>query len=102
MFSARITKTLAALSILLILASACTTPAPTPPTVGPGGTSAPRTATPVPASDEEAIRQLINAECESLVQQDIDRLQGIWLDNGVITDAMHTQSNTGDDSTWKG
>lgn len=102
MFSARFTKSLAALSVLLILASACTTPVPTPPTVGPGGTAAPRTATPVPASDEEAIRQMINAECEALVQQDVDRLQGLWLENGVTTDAMHTKDNTGDDSTWKG
>lgn len=103
MFSARITKSLAAFSVMLILATACgSSVPPTVPAVGPGGTAAPRTATPVPATDEEAIRQLINAECESLVQQDSDRLQGLWLDNGVITDAMHTKDNTGDDSTWKG
>lgn len=103
MFSARQSKKLltAAASILLILASACSNnPAPPPPTAG-GGTTIKRTPTPVPASDEEAIRQLINAECEAVVQQDVDRLQSMWAGNGVVTDANHTKDNTSDDSTWK-
>lgn len=102
--SARVApKIIAVLSALLIFAIACTTqnPAPPPPTGGGQTTSIPRTTTPVPASDEEAIRQLVNAECEAVVQQDIDRLQGLWADNGVVTDANHTAANTGDDVTWK-
>lgn len=103
MFSARLSKKiLAALSLVLIFAVGCggSTPAPPPPT---GGNQPPRqrTATPVPASDEEAIRQLINAECEAVVQQDVDRLQGMWAPNGVVIDANHTKDNTGDDVTWK-
>jgi ketosteroid isomerase-like protein len=61
-----------------------------------------RTPTAVPASDEEAIRQLISAEGEAVVQQDIDRLQGIWASDGVVTDANRTPDNTSDDKTWKG
>ena len=48
----------------------------------------------VPATDEEAIRQLINAECEAVVQQDVDRLQSMWAPNGVVMDANHTKDNT--------
>lgn len=103
MFSASTTKKIiAAMSVLAILVSACGNGSATPPVVQPGATRPPRTATPVPATDEEAIRQLINAECEAVVQQDADRLQGMWSDNGVVTDAMHTKDNTADDSTWKG
>jgi len=100
--SARVaTKFIAALSVLLVLTIACGGNTPPPPPTG--GNSAPRqrTATPVPATDEEAIRQLINAECEAVVQQDVDRLQGLWASNGVVTDANHTKDNTGDDVTWK-
>ena len=97
---ARFTKFASALAVVLILVSACGGGAPTPPNVQ---TSPPRerTATPVPASDEEAIRQLINAECEALAQQDVDRLQGLWASTGVVMDANHTKDNTGDDVTWK-
>ncbi len=61
-----------------------------------------RTATPVPATAEEAIRQLINAECEAVVQQDVDRLQAMWSKDGTVTDANHSAANRGDDVTWKG
>jgi ketosteroid isomerase-like protein len=60
-----------------------------------------RTPTPVPSNDEEAIKQLINAEGEAVVQQDIDRLQGMWASDGVITDANRTPDNPSDDKTWK-
>lgn len=102
MFNARNSLILlAVLSVLLALFAACQpgTPPP-PPTTGVGGTIK-RTPTPVPATDEEAIRQLINAECEAVVQQDVDRLQSMWANNGVVTDANHTKDNTGDDVTWK-
>jgi ketosteroid isomerase-like protein len=56
----------------------------------------------VPANDEEAIRQLIVAEGEAVVQQDIDRLQSMWANDGVVTDANRTPDNSADDKTWKG
>lgn len=96
-------RTLAALALLLVLAIGCGgTQAPPPPPSGGSQVPRQRTATPVPGTPEEAIRQLINAECEAVVQQDVDRLQGIWATDGVVTDANHTKDNTGDDVTWKG
>ncbi len=102
MFIARISKFAVALSVLLIIVAACqpSTSAPPPPTSS-GSAAIKRTPTPAPASDEEAIRQLINAECEAVVQQDVDRLQSMWANNGVVTDANHTKENAGDDVTWK-
>ncbi len=55
------------------------------------------TRTPVPASDDEAIRQLINAEGEAVVQQDIDRLAGIWDSEGIVIDATPTGGKS-----WRG
>lgn len=103
MFNARISTKLAlVLSVLLVVViTACGTSTPPPPPTTDGGKTIQRTPTPVPASDEEAIRQLINAECEAVVQQDVDRLQAMWTPNGVVTDANHTKDNTGDDVTWK-
>ena len=90
-----------AAAALLIAVVGCSTGAPPPP---PGGPSAPRqrTPTPTPANDEEAIKQLVNAEGEAVVQQDIDRLQGLWATDGVVSDANHTPDNPSDDKTWKG
>jgi ketosteroid isomerase-like protein len=89
---------------LVIAAVGCSNPPPPPPG-GSGGPSAPRrerTATPVPKTEEEAIRQLIVAEGEAVVQQDIDRLQSMWASDGVVTNANRTPSNASDDQTWKG
>lgn len=61
-----------------------------------------RTPTAVPATAEEAIRQLINAECEAVVQQDVDRLQAMWAKDGKVIDANHTPDNNGDNITWAG
>lgn len=74
------------------------------PSVAPlAATPKPRgTDTPVPASDEEAILQLLNAEAEGVVQQDIDRLMEIWAPDGVVTDANHTPDDPSDDLVWKG
>ncbi len=94
-------RTLLALCALFVLAVGCGTQSPPVPTVK-AVTPRERTKTPVPATPEEAIRQLINAECEAVVQQDIDRLQDIWASDGVVTDANHTPDNTSDDVTWKG
>ncbi len=87
---------------LAIAAVGCQTGAPPPPTGGNNPPSARvRTPTPVPQNDEEAIKQLINAEGEAVVQQDIDRLQGMWASDGVVTDANRTAANTSDDKIWK-
>ncbi len=89
---------------LLIATVGCSNSAPPPPV----GTNVnvpakrDRTPTPVPKTDEEAIDQLIVAEGEAVVQQDIDRLQSMWASDGVVTDANNTPSNTSDDKTWKG
>ena len=103
MFNARVTTKISlALSVLLVIVAACGGPnTPPPPPATGGGSTISRTPTPVPASDEEAIRQLINAECEAVVQQDVDRLQSMWSNNGVVTDANHSKENAGDDVTWK-
>jgi ketosteroid isomerase-like protein len=94
-------RTLVALCALFILAVGCGTQNPPLPTVK-AAPARERTKTPTPATPEEAIRQLINAECEAVVQQDIDRLQDIWASDGVVTDANHTPDDTSDDVTWKG
>lgn len=92
---------LAALALVIVVVG-CTGGAPPPPT---GGVRPPvartRTPTAVPANDEEAIKQLINAEGEAVVQQDIDRLQSMWANDGVVTDANRTPANASDDKTWK-
>jgi ketosteroid isomerase-like protein len=56
----------------------------------------------VPATDEEAILQLLAAEGEGVVQQDIDRLMEIWAEDGMVVDARHTPQDIGDDLTWRG
>jgi len=58
--------------------------------------------TPVPASDEEAIQQLLLAEGEGVVKKDLDRLMDLWLLDGYVADANHTPDDAGDDLTWKG
>ncbi len=82
---------------LVITVVGCGTP--TPPSVRPPATRV-RTPTSVPANDEEAIKQLINAEGEAVVQQDIDRLQAMWASDGVVTDANRTPNSASDDKTW--
>ncbi len=91
----------AVVAAMLVALVGCTTGAPPPPPGSPPQ-ARPRTPTPVPANDEEALRQLIFAEGEAVVQQDIDRLQGIWASDGVVTDANRTPDNPSDDKTWKG
>jgi ketosteroid isomerase-like protein len=91
-----------ALIVIALLVTACGSPEI--PTV-PGGLPSPRprgTDTPTPASDEEAVYQLLNAEAEGVVSQDIDRLMEIWAEDGVVTDANHTPDNLADDRVWSG
>ena len=61
-----------------------------------------RTATPQPASDEEAIRQLVLLEGQGLVAQDISGLMGLWAVDGWIADAKHTPDDAKDDARWSG
>ena len=90
-----------AAAALLFAAVGCNSaPPPLPPGTGP--VARVRTPTPTPANDEEGIKQLVNAEGEAVVQQDIDRLQGLWATDGVVTDANHSPDNPSDDKTWKG
>lgn len=87
------------LCLILLLVVACG------PTVAPAtssGPSARATDTPTPASDEEAILQLLAAEAEGVVQQDIDRLMDLWAPDGVVTDVNHTPDDPSDDLVWKG
>ena len=93
--------------LLVLIAVALLVTACAPPEVPtvPGGVPSPRprgTDTPTPASDEEAIMQLLNAESEGVVSQDIDRLMEIWAEDGVVTDANHTPDNPADDRVWRG
>jgi hypothetical protein len=90
------------LILIAMLAAGCSPPEV--PTV-PGEIPSPRprgTDTPTPASDEEAIMQLLNAEGEGVVSQDIDRLMEIWDPEGVVRDANHTPDNPDDDRVWPG
>jgi ketosteroid isomerase-like protein len=89
--------------VIAIVVTGCAggTPTPSGPKIAPQPTRV-RTPTPVPANDEEAIKQLILAEAEGVVQQDIDRLMDIWDPNGVVTDANHTPDDTRDDTVWVG
>jgi len=88
------------LPFLLLMLAACVKP-PVPPTAVAVPTAV-RTPTPVPATDEEAILQLLAAEGEGVVQQDIERLMEIWAEDGVVMDARHTPDDGSDDLTWRG
>ncbi len=84
---------LVALFCALCLAAACAAPAATPVT-GPG--------VPKGISDEEAIRQLIVAEGQGVVSQDVTALMALWATDAVVTDAKHTPDQPADDATWRG
>lgn len=76
------------LALLALLLAACQ---PTP------------SATPRSQSDDEsALRQLLVAEAEAVVRQDIERLAGLWAEDGTVIDARHTADNQGDDASWRG
>jgi ketosteroid isomerase-like protein len=57
---------------------------------------------PQPASDDEAIRQLIQLEGQMVVAQDIAGLMDLWAPDAVVTDARHTPANLDDDARWRG
>lgn len=92
----------ATLVAVAVVATACAPPEV--PTL-PSGIPSPRprgTDTPTPANDEEAVMQLLSAEAEGIVSQDIDRLMEIWHPDGVVIDANHTPDNPSDDRVWGG
>ncbi len=62
----------------------------------------PRTPTPVPANDEEAIRQLLRAESNGVVHQDMALLAELWAEDATVTDAKHTSDIADDDAVWHG
>jgi ketosteroid isomerase-like protein len=93
---------LVVLVLVIVVFTACSSPEVPP---SPSGIPSPRprgTDTPTPANDEEAAMQLLNAEAEGVVSQDIDRLMEIWHQDGVVTDANHTPDNPSDDRVWSG
>ncbi|MCS7221863.1 MAG: nuclear transport factor 2 family protein [Anaerolineae bacterium] len=85
--------------VLGLLASCGRSAAPERP---PTFTSAPRSSTSTPSVDEIAIRQLLDAEAEAVVEQDIDRLMEIWAEDGEVIDARHTPDQPADDIRWRG
>jgi ketosteroid isomerase-like protein len=88
---------------LLILVAAASCVAQTPAlTIGTKPTTTPRTPTPQPATDDEAVRRLIEAEGAAVVSQDIAALMELWTENAAITDAKHTPDDAGDDAVWRG
>lgn len=90
---------LALLAAATLVACAST---PTPSGLGPRPTAIVRTPTPQPASDDEAIRQLMLLEGQGVVSQDIDGLMGLWTPDAVISDAKHTPDDASDDARWRG
>jgi len=54
------------------------------------------------ASDEEAIRQLIAAEGEGIVSQDVLGLVALWSPDAMIVDAKNTPDVPDDDARWRG
>lgn len=51
-------------------------------------------------ADEEAIRSVLAAEGEFVVQQEIDALMALWSEGATITDAKNTPNHPNDDQSW--
>jgi len=79
----------------------CAAPSP-PSTLGAKPTTPARTPTVQPASDEEAIRQLLASEGQGVVNQDVQGLMDLWAADAMVTDAKHTPDDPSDDSRWQG
>jgi ketosteroid isomerase-like protein len=95
-FVTSMTKTFLLL-ISLILLSACRSVAPQL-----TNQTTERTPTPIPANDEAAILQLLQAESEGVVRQDMTLLAELWAEDAVVTDAKHTPAASDDDAVWNG
>lgn len=85
----------------LFALAACAAPTPVS-TLGQKPTAVPRTPTPQPATDEEAIRQLILSEGQGVVAKDIEGLMDLWAADALISDAKHTPEKADDDARWRG
>ncbi len=55
---------------------------------------------PATASDEEAIRAILVAEGELVVEQNIASLMALWDDGASVTDAKNTALDPTDDQHW--
>ena len=87
---------------VLMAAAACeSVPTATQPIARAGATPA-AASTVQPASDEEAIRQLVLLEGKGVVKRDLTGLMGLWAADATITDARHTPANADDDARWRG
>jgi ketosteroid isomerase-like protein len=87
--------------ITLVALGACAAQKPDS-SLGQRPTQIVRTPTAQPATDEEAIRQLILLEGQGVVSQDIEGLMNLWADDAAVTDAKHTPDEADDDAHWRG
>lgn len=87
--------------LVLVAVASCSHQTPVS-SLGEKPTAAPHTPTPQPATDEEAVRRLVEAEGATVVSQDIAALMDLWADDATITDAKHTPDDAADDATWRG
>ena len=85
-----------------LLIAACGRGLVAPPPPQPTASAPASTRTPQPATDAEAIRNLIRLEGEGVVSQDLEGLMGLWAEDAVIADARHTPDDPGDDARWTG
>ena len=92
--------------VMLIALTACAPAQPAsklgPRPTAPAHAAPARTPTPQPATDEDAIRQLITSEGQGVVSQDIVGLMDLWAADAVIADAKHTPVDPNDDARWSG
>lgn len=86
----------AAAAVLVTLLAACSPVRTAPP--APAGSCT--LGLPPGAPDEDAIRAVLRAEGELVVQQDVDRLMALWAAGATIADAKHTPGDAGDDQLW--
>lgn len=85
---------------ITLVAAACSVPANTPPAM-PSAPPSAQAAMP-PASDEEAIAQILAEEGRGVVTKDIDLLMSLWVEDGRVVDARHTPDDASDDLVWQG
>lgn len=55
---------------------------------------------PPTSTDREAIRAVLTAEGELVVEQKIDTLMNLWGEGATIVDAKHTPMEATDDQAW--
>ena len=95
-------------TFLWLLASCRSDPTPPPPQIQSGpieddsatGSCSLDLATDV--SDEEAIRAVLTAESEYLIQQDIEQIMNLWSGDSHVIDAKNTPDDETDDQVWNG